>query len=75
MGWISLVVAIVTGLTALATYLLGDKRKIRILQQRMVILENRLRFALAKNDTVAISSISIELERVRWELLHYSHGK
>ena len=71
MGWISLTIAIITGLTALITYLLGDKRKIRIIKQRMAYLENALRVAEAKNDTVSISRISLELAGLRVELASY----
>jgi uncharacterized membrane protein (DUF106 family) len=73
--WISLAIAIITGLTALITYLLGDKRKIRILKERMAKLEEKLKIAEARNDTVGLSRISLELDRVRWQLISYTHGK
>lgn len=57
----------ILGITKLLTYLLGDKRKLRILQQKEAELEKQLRTALAVNDTVAISSIELELNRVRAE--------
>jgi len=68
MTWISLAVAIITGITLLLKYLLGDKRKIAQLKARRYELEEKLRRALAVNDTVTISVVSIELDRVRKEL-------
>lgn len=69
--WITLAVVTVSGLTALLTYLLGDKRKIRILEGRKDALQKRLREALARNDTVAVSAISLELDGVRAQLRNF----
>lgn len=63
--WITLAVGIVVGLTKLLTYLLGDKRKLRILKDKESCLEINLRTAISVNDTVAISAISVELDKLR----------
>lgn len=73
--WIALAVAVITGITKLFTYLLGDKRKIRELKEKQYELEEKLRRALAANNTVAISRLSIELERVRIQLKSYTNPK
>ena len=65
---ITLAIAIVVGLTKLLTYLLGDKRRLRKLKERLYVLERELDEALAKNDTVRISNISTELDRVRRQI-------
>jgi len=75
MGWVSLAIAVITGVTLLIKYLLSDKRKIAQLKARQYELEQKLRKALADNNTVAISQLSIELERVRLELKGYSDAK
>jgi heme exporter protein D len=73
--WVSLAITVLTGVTLLIKYLLSDKRKIAQLKARQYELEEKLRRALAVNDTVAISSISIELERVRTSLASYPDAK
>ncbi len=72
---ISLVILVLTIAWGIIKYLNSDKTKIKQLKARQYELEERLRQALARNDTVAISSISIELERVRLELKSYSDAK
>jgi molybdopterin converting factor small subunit len=72
MGWIALATALIAGLTALITYILGTPRKIKLLKARQYELEQKLRTALAKNDTVAISSITIALECVRAQLADFN---
>jgi flagellar basal body-associated protein FliL len=64
-GIITLACLIVSGLTALITYLLSNKRRRKQLEARKDELEERLRIALSKNDTVGVSTISLELNRVR----------
>ncbi len=68
MAWIPLALAIITGITLLLKYLLSDKHKIAKLKERQYELEEKLRGALARLDTVRISSITIELNRVRTQL-------
>lgn len=68
MAWIPLALAIITGITLLLKYLLSDKRKIAQLKARQYELEEKLRKALAKFDTIAMSTISLELERLRAQL-------
>ena len=70
------ILAIIGALIALGVsifaYYTSDKTKIRQLKARQNELEIRLRVALAKNDTVAISLISIELNRVRTQLASFN---
>ena len=66
--WITLSVAVVIGMTKLLTYLLGDKRKVRKVKKEIEQKEKEYAQALAKNDTVAISLLDIELRRLRSEL-------
>ena len=70
--WIPLAVAVITGITLLLKYLLSDKRKIANLKVRQYELEEKLRGALARSDTVAISSITLELSRVRTQLNNFN---
>jgi len=65
---LALIIAVVTGLTALFTYLLGDKRKLKQLKARQYELEYLLRAALARNDTVRIADISRELKLLRAQI-------
>lgn len=70
--WITLTVAIVIGMTKLLTYLLGDKRKIRKVKQEIEQKEKEYAKALARNDTVAISILDIELRQLRAELKSFT---
>ena len=70
------ILGIIASILALAlsffAYYTSDKTKIRQVKARQYELEQELRIALAKNDTVAISIISIELERVRSQLANFN---
>ncbi len=71
-AWLSLFTVIITGITLFLQYLLGDKRQFRILQERKLKLEKELRIALAKNDSVRISVIALDLHRVRQKIANRS---
>ena len=64
-GLITLVLTIAWGIIK---YVNSDKTKIAKLKARQYELQDLLRAALARKDTVAISSLSIELELVRQKL-------
>lgn len=72
---ISVIFAVIVGITKLLTYLLGDKRRIRKLREEIKYYEAELKKALAKNDTVVISCISSKLEQLRLELKGYTDRK
>ena len=63
--WIGLAVAVITGITLLFKYLLGDKRKLNKLIQELEEKEKEYEQALAKNDTVAMSIIDHDMRRLR----------
>lgn len=65
---ITLAVVAIVGLTKLLTWLLGDKRRLRKLQREIYDLEEDLRIALSIGDTVWISDIRVNLERLRREI-------
>jgi uncharacterized membrane protein (DUF106 family) len=70
------ILGIIASILALAislfAYYTSDKTKIRQLKARQNELEEKLRIALVNNDTIAISSISLELERVRAQLSNFN---
>ena len=68
-SWVTLAVVSILGITKLLSWWLGKPRKIEKLRKERAVLHERLRHALQFNDTVAISNITIELERVRKALL------
>ena len=63
--WITLACLILAGVIKLTTWLLSDKRQLKKLRARQYELEEELRTALAKGDSIAISSISVELDLLR----------
>jgi uncharacterized membrane protein (DUF106 family) len=70
------ILGIIASILALAislfAYYTSDKTKIKQLKARQYELEEKLRMALAKNDTVSISTISMELDRVRKKLSDFN---
>jgi uncharacterized membrane protein (DUF106 family) len=69
---LGIIASILTLAISLFVYYSSDKTKIRKLKARQSELEEQLRIALVKNDTVAISSISLELSRVRQKLSDFN---
>ena len=66
--WITLAVVTIVGVTKLATYLLGNKRKIKKLQKQLQEMEAKYEQALAKNDTVTMSFLDVDMRRVRQKI-------
>ncbi|RKY32384.1 MAG: hypothetical protein DRP74_02615 [Candidatus Omnitrophota bacterium] len=65
--WVSLAVAIIVGITKLLTYLLGNKRRKRLLDNEIEKTEEDYAQALRKNDTVALSILNRKLARLRFK--------
>lgn len=71
--WITLAVVAIVGVTKFLTYLWGDKRRIRILQDKLAQKEKEYAQALAKNDTIRMSLLDIELRELRGTLGSIAH--
>uniref|UniRef100_A0A6H1ZEA5 Uncharacterized protein n=1 Tax=viral metagenome TaxID=1070528 RepID=A0A6H1ZEA5_9ZZZZ len=68
---LKLFIVLIPALAALFTYLLGNSRKIEQLRNQIRGKEDELKIALAKNDSLVVSVISLELSRMRSELGHF----
>lgn len=67
-GVIALITLILTIVWGVIKYFNNDKTKLRNLKARQYDLEEKLRGALARRDTVVISSISLDLDRLRRQI-------
>ncbi len=67
--WITLAVVSIIGITKLLSYLLGDSRKLKKLQERENDLEEKLRIAVKRFDTLRISLLERELKLVREDIV------
>ena len=65
---ITLIGITIIGITKLLTYLLGDKRKLRQLENRKNEILEEMRDAAKDNDTARISTLERELKLVREDI-------
>jgi len=72
--WVTLTVVLISAIVKLLVYLLGDKRRRRLLEEEIEKTYEQYAKALARNDTVRLTALHHQLNKLRSKLKNIKNG-